>query len=820
MRKESSNEVLAFLLLGLTAFLAVCLYSWHPADLLAERPANETTANICGPAGAFLSDWIMSWIGRTGSYAFTAVLAIVAICMFFRLSIRQPGWKVFGALSIILSLATFEVAFSRNSGNPGYLAGGYFGYGIYGFLFANLSVVGTCLLLSIITVVSFVVSTDTELYPAFAYANRMVQRSKPWRSAIGDTGSRLAGAVKSSGLSLFHSLSRRGKTSSTRRKIHSPEKKPRQKVFKPDEKPSKETETEPEKAEEPEVIEPADEATEETTERPPLRITLPEPPRKQKKSKAAKKKNTGPYEMPPLSLLEEPRITTNHADKSTLESKADKIEAALESFKINGAQVVEIQQGPTVTLFELILKTGTKVSQISNLDLDLQRELEAESIRIIAPIPGKNTVGIEVANGQKADVGLREILEIAMEENSERMVPVCIGKDTTGQPVIDDLTRMPHCLIAGQTGSGKSVFINSFLVNLLLTKTPDELKLILIDPKIVELKPYADIPHLLCPIVTGANKAPPVLQWLVDEMQTRYNLLADVKVKNIGEFNELEKEKVFEFLREKHSTQDAEAAAQKLPYIVLVIDELADLMMESTREVEQHITRLTQKSRAVGIHLIVATQRPSVDVITGLIKSNMPSRISFKVSQKNDSRTILDENGADKLVGNGDMLYKSLGASKLRRTQGAYLSEKEIQRVIDHVVQQGKAEFNEALTKCSIEGLPGGATVDKLYEQAVEMVLTEQRGSTTFLQRQLGVGYTRASRLIEAMEEQGLVGPHVGAKQRDVYYTFEQYQDLLKKAMEDKQDSGDKDEDTSPGTEEPGGEQDPEEPGDQPDQEQ
>ena len=811
MRKESSNEVLAFLLLGLTAFLAVCLYSWHPGDLLADRPASETTANICGPAGAFLSDWIMSWIGRTGSYTFTVVLAIVAICMFFRLPIRQPGWKVFGALSIILSLATFEVAFSRNSGNPGYLAGGYFGYGIYGFLFANLSVVGTCLLLSIITVVSFVVSTDTELYPAFAYANRMVQRSKPWRSAIGDTGSRLAGIVKSSGLSLFHSLSRRGKTSGSRRKIHSPEKKPRQKVFKPDEEPTKEAE--------PEVIEQADASAEETSERPPLVITLPEAPRKPKKSKARKKKDTGPYEMPPLTLLEEPRITTNHADKSELESKADKIETALESFKIEGARVVEIQQGPTVTLFELILKTGTKVSQISNLDLDLQRELEAESIRIIAPIPGKNTVGIEVANGQKADVGLREILEIAMEENSERMVPVCIGKDTTGRPVIDDLTSMPHCLIAGQTGSGKSVFINSFLINLLLTKTPDELKLILIDPKIVELKPYADLPHLLCPIVTGANKAPPVLQWLVDEMQTRYNRLADVKVKNIAEYNELEKEEVFELLREKHSTQEAEAAAQKLPYIVLVIDELADLMMESTKEVEQHITRLTQKSRAVGIHLIVATQRPSVDVITGLIKSNMPSRISFKVSQKNDSRTILDENGADKLVGNGDMLYKSLGASKLRRTQGAYLSEKEIQRVIDHVVQQGKAEFNEALTKCSIEGLPDDNTGDKLYEQAVEMVLTKQRGSTTFLQRQLGIGYTRASRLIEAMEEQGLVGPHVGSKQRDVYYTFEQYQDLVQKAMDDKQGSGDGAEDASPGTEEPDGEQDSEEPGDKPDKE-
>lgn len=783
MRRESSNEVLAFLLLGLTAFLAVCLYSWSPGDLLADHPAGESTANICGPVGADLSSWAMSWIGKTGSYACTTVLAVMGICMFFRLPIRQPGWKVFGAIGIILSLATFEVAVCRNTGNPGYLAGGYFGYRIYDILFEGLHVVGTCLLLSIITVVSFVVSTDTELYPAFAYANRVVKRSKPWRQALGSTGGRLTGVIKSGVLSLFHSAARLKKTSEPRRKIHSAGQKHRQKIFRPDEEPEKEPEEKP--AEEPEVAV----KKEETAERPPLLIHLPEAPRKSKKPKARKKKDTGPYEMPPITLLEEPRISTNHTDKKELERKADKIEAALESFKIEGARVVEIQQGPTVTLFELILKTGQKVSQVSNLDLDLQRELEAESIRIIAPIPGKNTVGIEVANGNPAEVGLREILEVAMEENSERKVPVCIGKDTTGTPVIDDLTRMPHCLIAGQTGSGKSVFINSFLINLLLTKTPTELKLILVDPKIVELKPYAEIPHLLCPIVTGANKVTPVLQWLVDEMQTRYRLLAAVKVRNIGEYNELEKKDRFELLREKHSNEEAEIAAQKLPYIVLVIDELADLMMESTREVEGHITRLTQKSRAVGIHLIVATQRPSVDVITGLIKSNMPSRISFKVSQKNDSRTILDENGADKLVGNGDMLYKSLGASKLCRTQGAFLSDKEIQRVIDHVVQQGKAEFNEALTKCSIDGVPDAQAGDKLYETAVERVLTQQRGSTTFLQRALGIGYTRASRLIEAMEKQGLVGPHVGSKQRDVYYTFEQYQDLVNQALEDKQES-------------------------------
>ncbi len=776
MRKESSNEVLAFLLLGLTAFLAVCLYTWNPGDL---GPGNEATANICGPVGAMLSEWFMSWVGRIGSYVLTIILALTGICMFFRLGIRQPGWKIFGSLCLILSLATFEVAIHRNAGSPDFLAGGYFGYTIFEFLFANLHIVGTYLLLALITVVAFVVSTDAELYPAFAYAYRLANGSKRWRDAVGETGGRVVGTLKAGALSLFKTASRFKPEAKSGPEIVLPEKKPRQKTFKPDKK--KNDKTPPREQEAAELPE-----TEEESERPPLIINIPEPKKPAKKRKSKAKKNTGPYELPSIELLDERPTNTAHTDSDILKEKAEKIERALESYGINGARVVKVRPGPTVTLFELTLAAGTKVNQIDNLDKDLQLQLSATSIRIIAPIPGKHTVGIEVPNKERPIIGLREILEDTMEEAGGKIIPVCIGKDTAARVITSDIAEMPHALIAGATGSGKSVFINSLLVNLLLTKTPDELKLIMIDPKVVELKPFENIPHLYCPIITSAKKAPPVLSWLVGEMKSRYTLLGDVKVRNIVEYNKLGKKKIFERLKEaKRSNEEAEAEKEKLPYIVLVIDELADLMMAAGKDVEGHITRLTQLSRAVGIHLIVATQRPSVNVITGLIKSNMPTRISFKVTQKIDSRTILDDKGADKLIGNGDMLYKDTNSEALLRTQGSYLTDKEINRVIDHVVEQGEQEFDESLTKCSIDGITEEDSADELYEEAVKVVLEKQRGSTTLLQRSFSVGYSRASRLIEAMEVQGLVGPHTGCKAREVYYSWEEYQAGKEKALGD-----------------------------------
>ena len=778
MRKESSNEVLAFVLLGLTAFLAVCLYTWNPGDTL---PGNENTANICGPVGALLSNWIISWFGRIGSYTLTSILAITGICMFFRLNIRQPGWKIFGSLGIIFTLATFEVAVLRNSGSHGYLAGGYFGYAIFEFLFAHLHIVGTYLLLAMITVVAFVVSTDAELYPAFAYAGKLARGSKRWGDVAGDVGGRVAGVLKAGTLSLFRTASRLKPASKSGPEILLPEKKPRQKTFKPDkkseEKPEEKAETEEAPKEDGEP------------ERPPLIINTPEQAKPSKKRKRKAKKNTGPYQLPSIDLLDERQEDTGQADNASLKREAEKIEQALQSYGIYGASVVKVRPGPTVTLYELTLAAGTKVNKIESLDRDLQRALSAISIRIIAPIPGKDTVGIEVPNEKRPIIGLREILEDTIEDTDNGLIPICIGKDTRARVITADIAEMPHALIAGATGSGKSVFINSLLVNLLLTKTPEELKPIMIDPKVVELKPFEEIPHLYCPIITSAKKSPPVLSWLVGEMESRYTLLGDARVKNITEYNRLGKKKIFKRLKEKRSNEEAEAAKETLPYIVLVIDELADLMMAAGKDVEGHITRLTQLSRAVGIHLIVATQRPSVNVITGLIKSNMPTRISFKVTQRVDSRTILDDKGADKLVGNGDMLYKDANSEVLLRTQGAFLTDEEINRVIDHVVEQGEQEFDESLTKCSIDGIREEDSTDEFYEDAVKLVLEKQRGSTTLLQNTFSIGYSRASRLMNAMEDQGLVGPHAGSKARETYYSWEEYQAGKEKALKDSREA-------------------------------
>ncbi len=492
-------------------------------------------------------------------------------------------------------------------------------------------------------------------------------------------------------------------------------------------------------------------------------------------------RKVGPYSMPSLTLIRSTPNVVDSMDRDMLERTASKIEATLRDFKID-ARVVEVQKGPTVTQFEIHLAAGIKVHKIVNLSDDLAMALKAQSIRIIAPIPGKSTVGIEVPNRERATVGLRELIEFDQTKSQGANLPLGLGRDTAGSPVIGDLGEMPHLLIAGSTGSGKSVCINSIIVNLLLTKTPDEVKLILVDPKMVELAQFENIPHLMCPVVTDMKKAPSVLNWLVDKMEERYELLAMAGVRHLRGYNSLGKEKLFERLENKLDAGSLEQIPHKLPNIVVIIDELADLMMTASKEVEASITRLSQKSRAVGIHVILATQRPSVDVITGLIKANMPSRISFRVASRVDSRTILDANGAEKLLGKGDMLYLSPGTSEFIRVQGTFISDKEIRKVVEAAKKEAEPQFNAELTRFGVEGAADNSDQDELYDKAVEIVLGSNRGSVTLLQRQLQIGYTRASRLMELMHEQGLVGPFKGSKAREVYYTLEEYEKARSRA--------------------------------------
>ncbi len=453
------------------------------------------------------------------------------------------------------------------------------------------------------------------------------------------------------------------------------------------------------------------------------------------------------------------------------------IEERCREFAVEG-EVTAYHPGPVVTTFEFKPSAGVKYAKVVNLGDDLALALKAESIRI-ERISGSSTVGVEVPNRKREIITLRDIIDTDAFVASQSMLTLALGKDIHGDPVVTDLARMPHLLVAGATGAGKSVGLNSMIVSLLYKALPKQLKLLMIDPKMVELKIYEDIPHLLHPIVTDPKLASNALIWAVNEMENRYRTLAECGVRNIDQYNALIKD--IEAYR--RAVKLPEGAPVKMPeqlqYIVIIIDEFADLMMVASKDVEDSVTRLAQKARAIGIHLIIATQRPSVDVITGVIKANFPSRISYQVASKIDSRTILDAQGAEKLLGNGDMLFLPPGTARVRRIHGAYVSEKEIVDIVDFVKKnQGEPQFREEITKMAEEksGANGIEYLDdQKYDEAVRVVLTTGQASASYLQRRLKLGYSRAARLIEIMEANGVVGPSQGSKPREVLIRAEDY---------------------------------------------
>jgi S-DNA-T family DNA segregation ATPase FtsK/SpoIIIE len=445
---------------------------------------------------------------------------------------------------------------------------------------------------------------------------------------------------------------------------------------------------------------------------------------------------------------------------------------------------VEIQTGPVIAQFEVELEAGLRLSKITSLADDLAIALRVPSVRIVAPIPGKNTVGIEVPNSTRQIVRLREVIEEANGKAQKMRIPVYLGKDVSGNAMTVDLATLPHLLIAGRTGTGKSVCLNSIITSMVMTRRPDEVRMLMIDPKMVELSPYKNLPHLMHPVVTDMKKAEAILAWAVDKMEERYHLLARAGVRHLAGYNQLGEEELMERIRPENDDERRQIP-NHMPYIVIVADELADLMMTSAKEVETHIIRLAQKSRAVGIHLVLATQKPTVDVITGLIKSNLPARICFQVASRVDSRVVLDEMGADKLLGNGDMLFLWPGTSTLIRGQGTYLSDDEINRVIDSVATTEPQFVKELvqLKTTSAEGDAAGgmkkfADRDELYEAAIDVVVREGRGSVSLLQRALGIGYGRAARLVDFMAEDGIVGQYNGSQAREVIITLEQWAEM------------------------------------------
>ncbi|WP_064093656.1 DNA translocase FtsK [Rossellomorea aquimaris] len=464
------------------------------------------------------------------------------------------------------------------------------------------------------------------------------------------------------------------------------------------------------------------------------------------------------YKLPSLTLLKSPKQTDQSNEYQLIHANAAKLERTFQSFGVK-AKVTQVHLGPAVTKYEVHPDVGVKVSRIVNLSDDLALALAAKGIRIEAPIPGKSAIGIEVPNSEVAMVSLREVLEAKEQNKPDSKLQIGLGRDITGEAVLAELNKMPHLLVAGATGSGKSVCINGIITSILMRAKPHEVKLMMIDPKMVELNVYNGVPHLLAPVVTDAKKASQALKKVVSEMERRYELFSHTGTRNIEGYNEYVKKQ----------NNENEEKNPLLPYIVVIVDELADLMMVASNDVEDAITRLAQMARAAGIHLIIATQRPSVDVITGVIKANIPSRIAFAVSSQTDSRTILDSGGAEKLLGRGDMLFMPVGATKPTRVQGAFLSDEEVEEIVDFVISQQKAQYQEEMIPDEVqEDEKTGKAEDELYHDAVQLIAEMQTASVSMLQRRFRIGYTRAARLIDEMEVRGVVGPYEGSKPRTV----------------------------------------------------
>ncbi len=476
------------------------------------------------------------------------------------------------------------------------------------------------------------------------------------------------------------------------------------------------------------------------------------------------------YKCPPFTLLNPPIASKVGVDTQIeLKQNSDVLVDTLKSFGVQ-TRIVDINRGPSVTRYELQPAAGVKVSRITNLTDDIKMSLAAKTIRIEAPIPGKAAVGIEVPNNTVDVITMREMLETKEFNENDSKIAFALGKDITGSVLFADIAKMPHVLIAGATGSGKSVCINSLIISLLYKSSPDEVRLLMIDPKMVELEVYNGIPHLLIPVVTDARKAAGALSWAVTEMQKRYKLFADYNVRNLTGFNEMAK-----------NTEGVDP----LPQIVIIIDELADLMMVAAKDVEEAICRLAQLARAAGMHLVIATQRPSVDIITGVIKANIPTRIAFSVSSQIDSRTILDSAGAEKLLGRGDMLYSAYGSPKPVRVQGCFVTDKEVENVVAFIKNEIKADYDENIISEIEKNVPvakgessGGGSIDscdEMVDKAIEILVDAGQASTSYLQRRLKLGYARAARIIDQLEEMGIVGPSEGSKPRAVLMSKEQW---------------------------------------------
>ena len=737
---------------GSVALVAACfavlsLVSYSPLDRSINVPSgSQDPANLGGLVGAYLADVLLQGLGLT-AYLLPVVLALLAVRLFRReprglgiLKVLGYG-MLFWGLTLLVSLV-HEVDLARESGG---ILGGF----SREFLTEPFGYAGTCVITLFLLLTAFMLMSQTSM---LSWWGHLAGAPGQLRSAVGATTATV-----------------------WRTKV---ERKPPANV----KKDRKEFQA-------PAII---------VEEEPPVPEEPPKGRKKKAKSKATPKAEaeqfvfpelTDGYTLPSTAFLDSPPTEKASFDKGTLEANSLRLQRKLQDFGIEG-EVLAVRPGPVITVYEFRPAPGVMVRRIVGVADDLAMALSAMSIRILAPIPGESVVGIEVPNTRRETVFLREILEDPVYVNSDSSVCLALGKDISGAPFATDLARMPHLLVAGATGTGKSVSLNSMILSILYKSTPDDVRFIMIDPKMLELTPFEGLPHLLTPVVTDPKEARAALFWAVEEMDRRYRLMRDKGARNIDNYNRiLEREPPPEKTAGRGDDDAAEASPEgpdvggrldgrdelehrRLPRVVILIDELADLMMSVGRDIEEHITRLAQKARAAGIHMVLATQRPSVDVITGLIKANFPARISFQVTSRVDSRTILDGQGAEHLLGNGDLLFLPPGTAHLIRLHGPFVSDREVRKVTDFIKQQGRPQYRPEILEAREEanGDFGNAEddYDEMYDQAVAVVTGTRQASISMVQRRLRVGYNRAARMIEKMERDGVVGPADGAKPREV----------------------------------------------------
>ena len=739
-RRRWARHGRACAFLFVVAFLALSLVGYDPADPpgLAAEPVNNPPSNPCGPVGAALAHLLFVTVGRA-SYLILFAASVADLLAFRRRKVADPALRLVGLVLVVAVACSLVQKFDPGRRPaPAVGSGGYVGAASVALLEGQFGQAGMLLILAALGFVGLALCQDILI-------------AWPVQEVIGIFRRRTSGPATTlptrEGTELMLEAPREFAQPMPRL---SPPPVNRQVAARPA-------------------------ASLESPGSIPSRPMVPPPPRSVPATPV-----DGSFQLPPIELLEPAALIQVHEHQAKVHARAMLLEKTLLEFGCQ-VRVVQIDTGPVITQFEIELEAGLRVAKINSVATDLAIALAVPSVRIVSPIPNKTTVGIEVPNERRTMVRLSEVIEGVGGHLDKFRIPLFLGRDVKGSPLAFDLADMPHLLIAGRTGTGKSVCLNAMILSILMTRSPDEVKLILIDPKIVELTQFKRIPHLMNPVVTDMKKAEALLAWACDKMDERYGYLARAGVRNIASYNKLGDEELYNRFRPEDD-EEWERLPKFMPSIVIIIDEMGDLVAQVGKEVETQIVRLAQKARAAGIHLILATQKPTVDVITGLIKSNLPARIAFQVTNRNDSRVVLDEMGAEKLLGNGDMLFLVPGTSHLVRAQGTFASDQDVNRVCEYLAQFPQV-FSRELTQLQIGGGAGKdreglKARDELYETAIEIIIREGRGSTSLLQRALGIGYGRAARLIDFMCEDGIVSEHKSGSARDVLLSLEEWEAL------------------------------------------